>query len=239
MRSHLADRSLWLQRIVERQLRKWEISAKQEREDPSERPFLHDFIAISREFGSGGAKLALQLSERLGWKVYDRELLELMSGDETARRHVYSTLDERQSSWIDGLLVLCAPETLSMREDYLRALSRTVLTIAHHEPAIFVGRGAHLVLPPDVGLRVRVTARLEDRVAKRAQEQGVSEKEARREVEQLEAQRQGFLKKQFGVDGSLPEHYELTVNMSRLSQEQACEIVLTALRLKAREPVPE
>jgi hypothetical protein len=235
MKPYLADRSPSLQRIVERQLRKWELEAQQRQGRPSRRPFLRDFVTISREAGSGGEYLAGELGKRLGWKVYDRELLELMSEDESNRQHLYSTLDERQTNWIDGLLVLCAPETMVLRNDYLRALCRTVLTVAHHEHAIFVGRGAHLVLPPDVGLRLRIVARREDRISTLAKEKGLELEEGEREARRLDAERQAFMKKVFGGHGDELTDYDLAINMSRHSPEEACDIILAALRQRAQE----
>lgn len=232
MKPRLAGNSPSLQRIVERQLRNWELQAAQQRVTPSRRPFLCDFVAISREVGSGGAVLAQAVGERLGWKVYDRELLDVMSEHEEYRRVLYSTLDERQRNWIDGLLVLCAPETLRVRDDYRKALGRTLLTIAHHESAVFVGRGAHVLLPPDVGVRVRVYSVLEDRVERYAEENGLSADEARRAISKLDRERAAYLKDLCGVDAERLDLYDVAVNLSRLTVAQACDVVEAAVKAR-------
>lgn len=237
MRFHIADRSPSLQRIVERQLRNWELQSHQRRAEASHKPFILDFVTVSRELGSRGEQLAAEVGRRLGWKVYDRELIEAMAGDEQCRRALYDTLDERQSNWIDGLLVLCAPETNARVNDYVHQLCRTVLTIAHNEHAIFVGRGAHLVLPPDVGVRVRAYAPLEDRIATLAAERGVSHDEARHEIRRLEQERQSFFRREFGVDPDSLDRFDLLLNLSRLSIEQAGGIVVAALKEKALTPI--
>jgi len=235
MKPILADRSPSLQRVLERQLRNWEIEERLRHEHPTSRKFTCDFITISRDSASRGEEIAAELGRRLGWKVFDRELLDLMSEHQEYRRHLYSTIDERQQSWIDGLLILCSPETASLRNDYLHALGRTLLTVSHHEPAIFVGRGAHLLLPPDVGVRVRVIARFEDRVAWFAEERGIQPDEARRALRRLDQQRLAYLKKNFGISEDRFEDYDVTVNASRLSVPQACEVILAALKQKAAE----
>jgi cytidylate kinase len=233
MKPLLADRSPSLQRVLERQLRNWEIDEHVRHEHPTRRQFTNDYITISRPTGGRGEEVAVELGRRLGWKVFDRELLDLMSEHHEYRRRLYSTVDERQQSWIDGLLILCSPETGGLRNDYRHALGRALLTIAHHESAIFVGRGAHLLLPPDVGVRVRVVARFDDRVEWLAKERSIKPDEARRALRRLDYQRIAYLKKNFGLSEDSFEDYDLTVNTSRLTIDQACETILTALRQKA------
>lgn len=232
MKLHLADRSVSLQRIVERQLRNWEIQSNQKHEDALRRPFLLDFIALSRQTGCNCEKLAEELGRRLEWKVYDHQLIDMMAGDEQYRRHVYSTLDERQSNWIDGLLILCAPETNARPNDYVHQLCKTLLTIAHHENAIFVGRGAHRMLPPDVGLRVHATANHDFRVANMVADFSISREQAEYEIKQADLKRRAYLNKELGIDPDNQDHYDLTLNMARLTVEQAASIVVTAIKQK-------
>lgn len=233
MKHLLGDRSPSLQRIVERQLRNWELEGYQHATPHAASHALCDFIALSRLPGSRGEEIAAELGSRLGWKVYDRELLELMAGDEESRRHLYSILDERRQNWMESLLSLCAPETLQLRDDYLHALRRTVYDIAHREPAIFVGRGAHILLPANAGLRVRFVARLSDRIANVAREREISEADARRAIKHLDEQRLAFMKRYFGVMSDNPEDYDVTVNTSRLTVPQACDVILAAMRRRA------
>jgi cytidylate kinase len=232
MKSILSDRSPSLQRIVERQLRRWEIKGHQHPPQPPSTERICDFITISREIGSGGKRLAEALGARLGWKVYDRELLDLMADNEAERQRLYSVLDERGQSWMDSLLTLCAPETLRPRDDYLHALCRTLFSVVHQQPAIFVGRGAHFVLPTEKGLRVRTVARLADRIANLAKDREISLAEARRAIKQLEHQRLRYLKEYFDVETDTPEYYDLTINTSRLTIAQSCEVIQAALRAK-------
>jgi len=236
MKAQLSDRSPSLQRIVERQLRRWELG---EHQQPCQGPAatrICDFITGSRQIGSGGKRLAEELGARLGWKVYDRELLDLMAENEAGRQRLYSVLDERGQSWLDSLLTVCAPETLRPRDDYLHALRRTLCEVVQQRPAIFVGRGAHFVLPQEKGLRVRVIARLSDRVAALAKDRQISLAEARRAVKQLEYQRLRYLKEYFDVETDDPEYYDLTINTSRLSIPQACDVILAALKAKTGGP---
>jgi len=47
-------------------------------------------ITLEREYGSGGANIAKQISERLGWKLWDQllteEIARLAAGVERARK---------------------------------------------------------------------------------------------------------------------------------------------------------
>ena len=53
-------------------------------------------IALSREAGTYGAAIARQVGDRLGWPVYDSELLRRIADDLGVRRNLLDTVDERQ-----------------------------------------------------------------------------------------------------------------------------------------------
>src|SRR5947208_8930939 len=57
-------------------------------------------IAISREAGAGGASIAREIGARLGWAVYDHELLDKISAETGLRSELLESLDERTSHWL-------------------------------------------------------------------------------------------------------------------------------------------
>src|SRR5687768_12113049 len=57
-------------------------------------------IAISRETGTYGAAVARAIGDRLGWPVYDRELLQRIADDIGVHRALLESVDERQESWL-------------------------------------------------------------------------------------------------------------------------------------------
>src|SRR5262249_55051640 len=102
---------------------------------------------------------------------------------------------------------------------------------------VIVGRGASFILPPESTLRVRLVADLADRVKLIGRLRRISDREAARWLEQVEATRIQFVKNYFHKDGTDPPHHDLVLNMSILSVPEAVEIILTALHLR-EHPVP-
>src|SRR5215470_2224412 len=57
-------------------------------------------IAFSREFGAGGTSVAAAVGERLGWPVYDHELVERIARETGLRASLLHSIDERRVSWL-------------------------------------------------------------------------------------------------------------------------------------------
>ncbi|HNQ24088.1 MAG TPA: cytidylate kinase-like family protein [Phycisphaerae bacterium] len=221
-----------LAKLVERQMRNWEIARAQRPDVPTtERPAVQDFIAVSRTVGSGGAEVASQLAERLGWPLFDREILQAMAGDDRIRHHLYEVMDERDLTWFEA-----TARGLNLSEvsanDYFRRLTETVLSLARQSRAIFLGRGIDLILPRDRGLRVRVTAPRRQRLALLSQRLGLSPQETESELERITLEREDFIRRRFGVEANDPVRHDFVVNLERLTVHDAVELILRAARLR-------
>ncbi len=57
-------------------------------------------IALSRETGTGGTLIGRELGDKLGWVVYDDQLLERIAQDMGLRTHLLKSVDERRHSWL-------------------------------------------------------------------------------------------------------------------------------------------
>jgi len=226
-------RAAEVSRIVERQMRNWELARQQAAPGRvEERPGVKFYITISREMGCRGEAVAQCLSQRLGWKCFDREILDHMAGEVQTRRRLLAMLDEWQKGWMDDVLQPLVPEGMTGRSDYFNALTRAVLTICHYEHAIIVGRGANFVLPPDQGLRVRLVAPLPYRIATLAQTEKLKEGEARKRLGQVESRRAKFVAAHYGRFPYDPRNYDVVFNTASFSDEQVCELIVAAARSK-------
>lgn len=214
--------------VVERQLRNWEIGRSQRQADETGAArSVEDFIAISREVGLDDSAVPALLAERFGWPVFDRELLHHMAGDDAVRRQIYASMDERDLGWMEeSLRSLMHAEFV--RNDYFHRLAETVLTLARQGRAIFVGRGADLILPRDYGLRVRLTASPEHRARRLASQQGLNIDDARRALARIRADRDEFIRHHFRVDPADPARFDLCINAERFTPQHALELILSA-----------
>src|SRR6476619_4257146 len=57
-------------------------------------------IAIRREAGARGGTVARRVGKRLGWQVYDQELLEFLCANEVARQSVLADVPLDAIAWV-------------------------------------------------------------------------------------------------------------------------------------------
>ncbi|MBP7747225.1 MAG: cytidylate kinase-like family protein [Phycisphaerae bacterium] len=219
-------------KIVERQMRNWELAHGQRIPAPDAGAHaVQHFVAISRTLGSGGSQVAALLGERLHWPVFDRQILQAMAGDDQMRTRLYEHLDERDTSWIEDTLRWLIAGDLR-KDDYFYRLTEAVLALARRGHGIFLGRGADLILPREYGLRVRITAGLDQRTARFALQSNIPEHMARAEIERVDRERADFRRRHFGADANDDTRHDLVLNMDRFTPPQAVEMILAALRLR-------
>lgn len=197
-----------------------------------ERAVAHPYITVSRQYGAGGSRLAEAVAERLGWALYDKRLLEEIAQDARLQQRLLSPFDEHEHDdiehWIRGLLT---EETVS-EHHYYKSLFRVLASIAKVGRCVIVGRGAHLALEPSKGLRVRVFAPLEARVANIMAEQGLSAPEARKRALRVEQTRQNWLVRAYGERAKEKVAFDLALNPTELPLDTCVELVIIALEGK-------
>ena len=161
--------------FVNRQILLWQEERKiAERKGIEGKSVQQPMVCLSREYGARGAEMGRMVAEQLGFRFYSQELIHDVAQEAQVRDQLVESLDERVqdsiSAWVSGLIKrgVFAPS------DYLRNLSKVVLTLGRHGKGVIVGRGAHFLLDPQVTLRVRVIAPLETRVARIAARDGLA-----------------------------------------------------------------
>lgn len=234
MSTRIAASQPALAKLVERQMRNWEL-ARQQRlaESPARGQSVADFICVSRQVGAEGEQVARAIGAELGWPVFDREVLDAMAGDDEMRRRIYESMDARDLTWWEETLRSLMQSEFG-RNDYFRRLCETLLSLARQGDCVFLGRGADLILPAERGFRVRIVAPLATRLRRFASSRGLSEPEAEREMERIESDRTRFFRRHFGVDTDDPMRYDMTVNLARFSCRQAVAAVLEARAIRGR-----
>ncbi len=220
-------------RLIEKQMRIWELARAQRPEPEKAEPDrqVEDFVAISRMVGAGGHLIAAELSERLGWPVFDRELMQAMAGDDQVRARLYESLDERDRGWLEDSLRWALQDEFR-KDDYAQRLSETILAVARQGHAIFLGRGADLVLPRERGLRVHLVAPQDVCVRRYAQRTNITEAAAKAEVERIQQERDDFLRRRFGPATDEPARHDMVLDAGRFTIEQVVELICAALKIR-------
>ena len=190
------------------------------------------WITISTQLGAGGVELAQGLGARLGWQVFDKEILGEIAKNTNTREKVLSRLDDHAvGAFEDFVAHLFVPGNLG-QSAYVLEMMRVVWAIARQGQAILLGRGANWLLDPRYGLRVRAIAPDETRVLWLTRTQAMSAADAIRRVEEDNADRARFTRQVYKQDIDNPLGYDLVVNLGTLDLEPAVELVAAALSHK-------
>lgn len=191
---------------------------------------LGPFVALSREAGSGGAEVGRRLAERLGWALYDRELVEEVAERLQVAPRFLELLDEARTDWFRDALLELVDKRLVHQDTYVRRLGRLMLLAAWEGEAVFVGRGAHLLLPPDKGLLVRVVAPRTFRMARIAERDGLDLEDAARRMDDLDEARATYLRRNFRHAESAG--FDMVLDSARLGIEGAVDVIVAGLRAR-------
>lgn len=194
------------------------------------------YLLISREKGAGGSSVGQLAGKRLGWQVFDKEIVDAIAQRANVHRELVESLDERDQTNIqDAIDELLRPQRFGT-SGYLANLHEVLLTLGHQGDVVIVGRGAEYVLPSRFGLCVRLVAPVEHRVRRIANRDDLSLKAARVEVEKSDRERERVARRQFGQNPRDPLNHDLIINTAELTVEAATEVVVSALQRKLEVP---
>jgi cytidylate kinase len=226
-------------RISERQMRLWNALHPIR----TDRGPINRFITISREVGTLGDEIAQELSEKLGWQLYDKELVNQVANNSHVSEKLVLQLDEKSCFVRDTILdtvlnLLKMPESAEFAsEHYHKSLLKTVATIAAYGDSIIVGRGANFVLyGAPQGLHFRFTASIDVRIQRLSNAWQTTHDVAKRRIHTIDAERRDFIHHHFGQDLDDPRFYNAVFNTDRLSTQQIVATILTLMSLEFLQP---
>jgi cytidylate kinase len=231
MESFGSDQSNVREQIIERQLRLWNERHLAALEKPGDESSLrYRFLTIARDEGSLGDEIALDLSRRLGWHVFDKEIVTYIARNGSVREGLVHQLDQKSQGFLEDVIsrLLRMPEYASFgREEYHEALLQTLVCLAAPGDAILVGRGANFALREDQrGLKLRITASLEVRVQRLSQIWKVAPEEARQRMLTGDEEQRKFTRQYFRQDFDDLRFYDIVFNTDRASAERIASSIM-------------
>ena len=168
-------------------------------------------LTLSRELGAGDTGFAPTLGDRLGLKVYDREILEQQATRLGVTQAELEQVDEQPA----GLFQRFLPGSLSQR--YFEALGRLMHELAGRGGVLLAGRGGSRFLRDDpAAFHVRLVGPPDVRVRRVMEHRWLREEGARALIARSDTERSSFYHASFGADWSDPLEYHVTVNSGRL-----------------------
>jgi CMP/dCMP kinase len=195
-------------------------------------------VTISRQFGSGGARIGLEVAQRLGFKYADREILAEAARALNAETDDLAPLEERvRGFWgtLGGMFSRgpaegpYTPALPRISEAELFEVERKIIeALADRGGAVIVGRGSAFILQkrPSV-VRVFLHAPFEERVTVALQEYSLASRAAADAlVRSSDAQRARFARAVTSREWCDASMYDLSLNTSRTGYEHAAELIV-------------
>jgi len=189
-------------------------------------------LALSRETGARGSSIARRAGRKLGWQVYDQELLQYVANEGPLRQELVEQLSPQAVQWVEERLEHLLHEQALSQHPSMVQLARSILALGAQGKVVLIGRGAGALLPPASTLYVRVVAPLADRIGYQAQRLRLTVEEAVEQVRVRDKQRTEFLATHFHRQSSDIYQYDLVLNSSLLGEDTCAELITQAALAK-------
>lgn len=200
-------------------------------------------ITIGRQFGSAGHDIGKLIAKELGFKFYDKELVEMAAKKENISADTINEADEKATS---SLLYSLSSGSLSFRgvsgllyyemplnDKLFIVQSNIIKTVAKNGDCVIVGRCADYVLENEEGIdlyNVFVHAPLEFRTARVMEALGLSEKQAREKVIKIDKQRKTYYNYYSNRDWGKLSNYDIVVNTYKLGIENSAKFIAQCIK---------
>ena len=199
-------------------------------------------ITINRELGSGGRTVGRILAEKLGVPYYDKALTKPlgekfnMTADQIERLK-----GNNRSWWEDVKRVLILGEEAANSSDFydekkkrlvtseavLKAEKEILQDIAIEESCVIAGRSAFYVMNGFPNrLNVLIQASMEYRMNRIMGKRGISEKEAKKIIKEVDEAREEYLKNNAHTSRYDTRNYDLVIKMDGKTEEEAANVIL-------------
>jgi cytidylate kinase len=196
-------------------------------------------ITISRQFGAGGWTLGERLAKRLGYRYVQEDMIKEVAAESNVSASQIKTFEKRGPSklmkFLDKMVTPSYVDRLSSdkygfvdEDKYVDVVRKIILDIYEEGNAVIIGRGSQYVLQEyDDVWKLLLLGNLEYRIDFVMNKFDLSRSEAENAVKRRDQIRGRFLSffKDAGSHND-PLYYDMVLNMTRISMDQAEEMVL-------------
>lgn len=184
-------------------------------------------INIGRQLGSGGREIARLLANDLGYKFYDKELLNLAAKESGFSEKVFEKNDEHKG-FLRSLLCMHAPhigdnsfyKSDFSQESLFLFQSDAIKKAATNGACVFVGRCADYVLREyDNVINIFITADRKQRIERVIKRHNCDDVMACKIINSQENERASYYNYYTGQKWGYAENYDLCINSSILGIE--------------------
>ncbi len=199
-------------------------------------------ITIGRQFGSGGREIGEALAKKLGIPYYDKELISMAAKESGMDADVFNNVDERAAN---SLLYSLSMGLYSFGSsfnstgdlpvnDRLYLLQHQIIKkLAEQGSCVIVGRCADYVLKDrDDCVNIFIHANMDYRKQRAISIHNVAKGRAEQIVNKTDKVRANYYSFYSGQKWGYAQNYDLCIDSSKLSLEQAVELIEAYVKIK-------
>lgn len=198
-------------------------------------------VTIARGFGSGGRTIGKMLSEKLGVKFYDKDLIRMASDASGINEALFGQNDEKTKAGVfnkpgvyKGEIIAPGKSGFISEENLFNYQAMVIKQIAAEGSCVIVGRCADYVLRDDPAVvRVFIYADEENCIRNAAEVRGITDrKEAIKIITSTDKERAAYYKTHTGREWIDARNYDLCLNSGNLGFEKCVDIISDFINTK-------
>ena len=194
-------------------------------------------ISISRQFGAGGLSLGRKLADTLGYTFFDEEIIQMVAQKARVSSEWVRSIEKEAGGKLDKFISTLIPRSVVDRilddqrgyideEIYVDLLDQIISKVAEADNSIILGRGGQYILKGHLGVfHVLLVADIDYRIGFVETRYKLTRSQATQTVNAEDKKRINLYRKFNKTDYDRPDHYHLTLNMSKISLDKAAELV--------------
>lgn len=196
-------------------------------------------ITIGREFGSGGREIARKVAEKLGVKMYDKEIIALIAKNSGMSEDVLHEVDETavnsflyalSSGAFAGAPIIGGISNLPITDKAFINCSQIIKELAEKESCVIVGRCAESILKDRENiLTVFIHADLSQRINRICEHENISREDAATVIKRADKKRASYHNYYSETRWGARSAYDICIN-SRVGTEVAADIIVKAAK---------
>ena len=193
-------------------------------------------ITISREFGSGGRSVGKLVAEKLGYRFYDRELVNKVAERSGFSPEFIEESGEYASARSSLLFALAtasqySADGLSMHDRLYIEQTKIIKELAAEGDCVIVGRCADFILRDwKECLHVFIHADMESRAKRIVERYGEGDRSAEKRLAEKDQKRKVYYKNYTGRNWGQAQNYDLCLNSGVLGVETCAELIVQACK---------
>ena len=181
-------------------------------------------ITIAREYGSGGRYIGKMVAEKLGIKLYDKELI-LKIAEDTGLSTEYIESNEQKRNALD-ILNSGYYSSLSNADELFIKESEIIKKIASRESCVIIGRCSDFILKNNKNvLKVFIESQMKDKVKRATKFYGLNKENAENEINKINKLRANHYKYYTDQNWKEPSNYDICINSDSIGIENAANLI--------------